>query len=234
MKRFTDTDKWRDSWFQQLKPEYKLALIYLYDTADHAGVFDPNLHLADFSIGQAIDWKGFRDACGKRITVLKNGKWFIGNFVDFQYGELSEHCKPHHKVIKLLQSHGISKGYIQRVSDTLEEEDKEEDKDKDKDKDKKGQKSPSQIRAEALFGKRSSTPWDRAELKAWQAARAVVEATTDDEWALLEALHAAPESKERPTYRRTSLATCLNNWSAEITRARKWAESALEPHLNQF
>lgn len=113
-KRFTDTDKWRDSWFQALSPSHKIAMLYVFDNCDASGVFDPNLQLADFCIGTPIDWKEFRVAAGNRLAVLSNGKWHLTRFVDFQYGVLSPDCKPHLNVIRLLQGHGIqrvSKGY---------------------------------------------------------------------------------------------------------------------------
>ena len=82
-------------------------------------------------------------------------------------------------------------------------------------------KSDLQRRAEKLHGKRESTPWDKSELAAWKTAQAVVAATTEDEWTLLEAFYAAPQDK---TYARKSLATTLNNWAGEISRAREWAK----------
>ena len=54
-----------------------------------------------------------------------------------------------------------------------------------------------------------------------RAAQAVVAATTEEEWTLLEAFYTAPQEK---TYARKSLATTLNNWAGEISRAREWAK----------
>jgi hypothetical protein len=230
VKRFTETEKWRDSWFQQLRPEHKLALIYIYDNCDNAGVFDPNLALADFCIGQCIDWQGFRAALGDRLVVLDGGKWYLPKFVQFQYGTLSPDCKPHAAVLRLMDFHRVPKGYPKGIH-THKDKDKEKEKDKDTDKDKETdaenplEKSACQIRAEALFRKRISTPMDAAERRAWQHARAVVEATTPDEWAALEAFYAADESTERKLYRRKNLATLLNNWSGEIAKARAWQDS---------
>lgn len=114
MKRFTDTDKWRDSWFQALKPDHKIAMLYIFDNCDAAGVFDPNLLLADFCIGAPVNWESFLAAVGDRVAVLGNGKWHLTRFIGFQYGTLSADCKPHLNVLRLLKGHGIqrvSKGY---------------------------------------------------------------------------------------------------------------------------
>ena len=89
-------------------------------------------------------------------------------------------------------------------------------------------KSGTQLKAEALFNKRPTTPWDDKERKAYANNRATIEATNDEEWALLARFHAAPSTDKNPVYRRRDLATLLNNWSAEITRARDWASKQSE------
>lgn len=117
MKRFTDTDKFSDPWFRKLAPEYKLAWIYLLDLCDNSGVADLDRELADFQIGIEIDWEGFLRECHGRVDVLTSGKWFIPTFVSFQCkGVLSENCKPHQHILKLLEKHGIPRDSLQRVS----------------------------------------------------------------------------------------------------------------------
>lgn len=138
MKRFTETEKWRDSWFQGLSPDSKLAFWYITETCDGAGVWDPNEKMAEFSIGKKIDWEKVYREFGSKMRRLPCGKLYLVNFVVFQYGELTETCKPHLKVMKLLQQHGISKGMdtlslpLAKGMDTLKEEDKEEEEAKDR------------------------------------------------------------------------------------------------------
>lgn len=117
MKRFTETEKWRDTWFRKLKPLSKLAFIYVVDSCDSCGVWDPDYELADFSIGESINWIEIQADFGERLVMLKCGKWFLTRFVEFQYGKLTEECRPHAKVMQLLKGHGIpyNKG-IGRVS----------------------------------------------------------------------------------------------------------------------
>lgn len=150
MKRFTETKKWRDSWFLDLPAAYKLAYVYLLDECDPAGVWDPNKRLAEFSIGEKIDWSDFAKKMGSKLLILNDGKWLLTKFIEFQYGELSATCRPHIAVLKLIERYS-SIGYpplrdrvSDRVSDTLQ--DKDTDKDKEKDKDKE----PDSIHREAV------------------------------------------------------------------------------------
>lgn len=108
-KRFTDSDKWKDRWFRSLSPSFKLAWLYLLDNCDQAGVIELDEQLADFQIGQQVDWKAFIDACGDRIRDLENGKLFVLKFIGFQYGtKLSANCKAHNPVFQSLEKHSLS------------------------------------------------------------------------------------------------------------------------------
>jgi|694.fasta_scaffold97759_2 hypothetical protein len=152
MKRFTDTDKWRDPWFRKLSSGVKLAFLFIVDNCDNAGVWDADMELADFSIGMEIPWQKVRDALGDRMEVLNSGKWHLKKFVNFQFGKLSEECKPHAAVIRLLQKHEIervSKEYPKGIH-TLKDKDKDQDKDKDKKGDARGK--PESREAARAYG----------------------------------------------------------------------------------
>lgn len=142
MKRFTETEKWRDSWFQNLSPEAKLVFVYMADMCDAAGVWDPNEKLAEFSIGKRVNWVSVYEELGTKVVRLRSGKIFLVKFIEFQYGELTDACAPHRKVFRVLETHGIkypittlSLPLYKGINDTPkeEEEDKEEDKDKEED-----------------------------------------------------------------------------------------------------
>jgi hypothetical protein len=77
---------------------------------------------------------------------------------------------------------------------------------------------PILLRAKAIFRMRPGTPLDRSLARAWKTARAAVAATQDNEWLEIESYYAAT-LPERDDYRRKDLATLLNNWSTELTRA---------------
>lgn len=116
MKRFTETDKWRDSWFRELPPTTKLAYLFILDNADLAGVWDPDFKLANFQIGLEVDWIGVQRDLGDRLEILENGKWWITRFIAFQYGELSEDCRPHMAVLRQVKANGIKLKGSNRVS----------------------------------------------------------------------------------------------------------------------
>ena len=78
-------------------------------------------------------------------------------------------------------------------------------------------------RAKAIFRMRPGTLLDRSQHRAWATAAPAVTTTTDSEWQLLEAYYAA-DIPARDDIRRRDLATLLNNWSGELTRARRWSE----------
>lgn len=81
------------------------------------------------------------------------------------------------------------------------------------------EKTVEQLRAEKLFHRRPTTPWDRNCKTAWDRSKLAVVATTEDEWQLLEWFYSIPGDG---TYRRHDLPQLLNNWTAEIDRARNF------------
>jgi hypothetical protein len=78
-------------------------------------------------------------------------------------------------------------------------------------------------RAKAIFRMRPGTLLDRSQHRAWATAAPSVTATDPAEWLQLEAYYAA-DIPARDDIRRRDLATLLNNWSGELTRARRWSE----------
>jgi len=88
---------------------------------------------------------------------------------------------------------------------------------------RKKEKSQLQLRAEALMRRRKETPLTSAESRAFQKNRAAIEATTEEDWKLLEQFYAAPQEK---TYARKDLAALLNNWNGEIDRAKGYKHQA--------
>ena len=79
-------------------------------------------------------------------------------------------------------------------------------------------------RARRLFRMRSSTPLDASQKKAWKKNKAALEATVEEDWLLLEWWFST--SIEAAQYRRRDLATLLNNWNAEISRASEEARKS--------
>lgn len=129
-KRFTDTDKWKDPWFQDLPLEYKCFWFYILDQCTAAGIWKVNIRLASYQTGFDYQKENILSVFQDRINVINSEKWFIKKFVDFQYGTLSENCKPHISVILELKKERVYKGYMNSL-ERVKEKDKEKDKDKD-------------------------------------------------------------------------------------------------------
>lgn len=131
-KRFTDTDKWGKAWYRKLSPKMKCAWEFLTTNCDVAGLWDIDIDTFEFHVGERVTLNEILAAFGDRVCVLED-KLFLPDFVPFQYGALSEDCKPHKPVIQRLKKLNLLKGY-QKGFETLE--DKEQDKEQLKEKDK--------------------------------------------------------------------------------------------------
>lgn len=112
-KRFTDNDKWKKKFFRNLSMEYKLLWIYILDDCNHAGIWDVDLDVASLRIGNKIGSIEFTlDKCLEvfedQVVSFKNGdKWFIPDFICFQYGTLNPNSRVHQSVIQLLEKHNL-------------------------------------------------------------------------------------------------------------------------------
>jgi hypothetical protein len=147
-KRFTDTDKWGKSWFRKLTPKMKCTWEFLRDNCDMAGIWDIDLESIGFHVGEPVSLNEIRSCFGDRITLIdKNEKLMIVGFIDFQYGTLSEDCKPHRPVLKRLEKLNLLKGYRKGFK-TLEDKEQDKDKDQYQDKEKEQEAKKSSILAE--------------------------------------------------------------------------------------
>lgn len=163
-KRFTDSAKFRDPWFRQLAPSQKLGYLYLLDECDQAGVVDLDRALADFSIGEPVDWEGLIEASEGRLEGLSGRKLWVVKFIGFQYGELSEDCRAHKPAFDSLRKHGLTERVLEGYSNAIDSVPvivKDKDKDKVKVKEKRFQR-PS-IEAIREFARESKLPDHAAE-----------------------------------------------------------------------
>lgn len=140
-KRFVDTDLWQKEWFQDLSLKEKILVKYIFENCDCAGVWNGNYKMASFIIGEPVTMENLININNKKeqFTFLENGNVFVLDFIKFQYGTLSENCKPHKPIIEKLKKYGlyerVLKGYSKGI-ETLEEKEKEKDKEMEKEKDK--------------------------------------------------------------------------------------------------
>lgn len=184
-KRFTDTDVWDKEWFMQLSDAHKLFWFYLKDKCDQIGVWRPNIRLAKFVASEGISEQEFLQMNRERIVVLLDGKWWLKDFCQFQYGELNDSCKPHKKYIAMLEAAGLMqfiKGYrkgIERVQE--EEKDKEEEKEKAKEEEKDTGESVKILKGEDRKPENRRTPEEWVLLDETFCARMRVEFDLDNQ-----------------------------------------------------
>lgn len=118
MKRYTDTEKWRDPWYRRLPPKLKAAWEYILDECDLAGVYDPDMQLLSFSVGAEVDegevFQSFNN--GKtRLEKLPNDKWLVPHYVSAQWGGLHPSSQTHQKVLERIYYNGVQDKVVGRV-----------------------------------------------------------------------------------------------------------------------
>ena len=151
-KRFTDTEKWDDVWFQELPSKYQKLWIYICDKCDCAGIWKVNKTLAEFQLKETLsldnDLKVFNDG-KERIKKLAESKWFITGFIRFQVTTLrkldsaGKINRVHAPIYASLEVNGLdysfyeleeNRGSTEALQSLLARQDKDKDKDKDKEK----------------------------------------------------------------------------------------------------
>jgi hypothetical protein len=139
-KRFTCTDKWKKPFLRGLETPYKLLWFYILDDCDHAGIWQVDIEVAEIRTGEKFYVEQALENFGEKVIPFDNGeKWFIPDFIEFQYGELNPENRAHKSVLDLLSKYKI-KGLIstlQGAKDKDMDKDKVKDKVKDKEKDSK-------------------------------------------------------------------------------------------------
>ena len=106
-KRFTDTDKWKKTWFRKLSPEMKCVWDYLCSNCDAAGIWEVDEEAMSFFIGSTITLDEITSSFGDRIEKINGSKIWIVDFCGFQYGEIKENYNPHRPVIKSLEKYKL-------------------------------------------------------------------------------------------------------------------------------
>ncbi len=108
MKRFTDTDKWRDPWFRNLSGYAKLLWSYLTENCDAIGLVSVDFRLVSQDCRLAIKEQHLTEL-GDRVETLGSGRYFLPKFIQFQYGELSADCPPHKTILRLIDTHKLTR-----------------------------------------------------------------------------------------------------------------------------
>lgn len=141
-KRFTDSDKWKDAWFSELKQEDKLLWLYLLDECNHAGIWKVNMRFLNFAIGSSYTLDSLIKVLGSRIYLISNEYLLIEKWVHYQHPNgLNQKSKPQKAAIDMLLKFNVLdrviKGYNNPII-TLQDKDKDKDIDIDIDNDNDG------------------------------------------------------------------------------------------------
>ena len=118
-KRYIDTTLYDQKWFQSLHPVYKCFWHYICSKCDHAGIWEVNINLAQFSIdpegimGVKLEYDELLELFDLRIIDLGRDKWYITKYVIYHHGELL-HPKNnfHMSVVKILEKHNLVDEYV--------------------------------------------------------------------------------------------------------------------------
>lgn len=109
-RRYIDADIWEKQWFRKLSPTQKNFVIYLFTRCDHAGIWEYDLELAEFYIGEKIDDPESFLPESFEIIKLEGNKWFLPKFLSFQYeGGLNSNKPCIISVRKLLKKNNLNK-----------------------------------------------------------------------------------------------------------------------------
>ena len=133
-KRFTDTDKWKKPFIRSLDAPYKLLWFYILDDCNHAGIWEVDMEVASLRTGEKLSELYALEVFGDRIQKISDSKWFIPDFISFQYGELNEKNRVHFSIIQILKKYKIKHLTSPLQGAKYKDKDKEQDKDMDKDK----------------------------------------------------------------------------------------------------
>lgn len=139
-KRFTDTEKYRKTFFRGLPGAYKLFWDFLCLECNHAGIWYVDFQIAQIYLGDdmRVDPETalrLFNQDKKRVQVLAEGrKWFIRTFIEFQYKVSPEQLNPANKVHASILTALLKEGACKpHASPKLGAKDKEKDKDGVKD-----------------------------------------------------------------------------------------------------
>jgi hypothetical protein len=111
-KRFTDTEKWKKPFIRNLETSYKLLWLYILDECDHSGIWQVDFPVAEIKVGEKFCQETAIKNFNGKIQILNGGeKWFIMDFIDFQYGALNYNNRAHLSVIKSLTKYKIDYSY---------------------------------------------------------------------------------------------------------------------------
>lgn len=146
-KRLTDTKKWNKLWYRKLSPESKCFWQYICDNCSNAGIWDVDFETAAHFIGKNLNEEKVRAEFEKQYIEFADGKkWYLKDFIPFQYGKLKSKNVFHIKIKESLQAENLPPEILKNINtlsiecqdsiDTPQEKDNEVNRDVEKHKEK--------------------------------------------------------------------------------------------------
>jgi hypothetical protein len=133
-KRFIDTDLFRKPFMRSLEAPYKALWIYLLCECDHAGIWVVELDVAQIRMGLKLDPEKVIEKMGGAVVSIDGGsKWYLPDFVKFQYGTLNPSNRVHQSALERLERHGIDPNDSSQNKGLISPLQGAKDKDRDKD-----------------------------------------------------------------------------------------------------
>lgn len=158
-KRFIDTGLFRQPRIRAMQAPYKALFVYLLCECDHAGLWDVELDVAAMRLGMRLDEsKALESLAGAVVPVCGGKKWWLVDFVEYQYGELNPSNRVHASVMSRLQALGLnpkeapSKPLVSPLEGA-------KDKDKDTTQDRK-ERAREELIWPILFDEDAKAKWD--------------------------------------------------------------------------
>jgi uncharacterized phage protein (TIGR02220 family) len=124
---------------------------YILDDCDHAGIWKPNIKVFEAFIRGQVDLNlalSKFNSNKPRVEVLLNGRWFVKDFIYFQYGStLNLQNRVHNSIYQLLNYNEVN---LDSLRPQIEVKEGVKDKDKDKDKDKESKEDVGTLQSPKL------------------------------------------------------------------------------------
>jgi hypothetical protein len=121
--RFTNTDKWNDAWFSNLKPNEKLLFIYLYENCDSAGFIELNQKRWSIDIGVTQSTiEGALKGLGRGLIISESRDCiFLRNYLKHQKNLplIPEKNPAHRGIIKRFETYKF-KFNIENIDDFIQ------------------------------------------------------------------------------------------------------------------
>lgn len=169
-KRFIDTDLFRKPFMRSLEAPYKALWIYLLCECDHAGVWVVELDVAQIRMGLKLDPdKVIEKMQGAVVAIDGGSKWYLPDFVAFQYGTLNPANRVHASVLSRLEALGIDPSERIENKPLASPLQGAKDKEKDKDIQERKERANEEPEVEIIPIGMSAEMWSA--LKRWERYR---------------------------------------------------------------